>query len=90
MLWNYLQYTKNLNIYHAIALEKVYIMNKIKFDKIFQIISLMGEVKFSCFYYICMSEAINFYGKLTARIATLALGFDPKGMKSSDIQYIHI
>ena len=34
-----------------------------------------------------MSEAINFYDKLTARIATLALGFDPKGMKPSDIQY---
>ena len=34
-----------------------------------------------------MSEAINFYGKLTARIATLALGFDPRGMKPSDIQY---
>ena len=49
----------------------------------------MNEVKFPCFYYICMSEAINFYDKLTARIATLAPGFDPKGMKPSDIQYIH-
>ena len=37
----------------------------------------MNEVKFPCFYYICMSEAINLYGKLTVRIATLALGFDP-------------
>ena len=38
-----------------------------------------------------MSEAINFYGKLTARIATLAFGFDPNGMKLFDIQYnIHI
>ena len=35
-----------------------------------------------------MSEAINFYARLTARIATLALGFDPQGMKPSDIQYI--
>ena len=26
-------------------------------------------------------------GRLTARIATLALGFDPKGIKPSDIQY---
>ena len=37
--------------------------------------------------YICMSEAINFYDRLTDRIATLALGFNPKGMKPSDIQY---
>ena len=34
-------------------------------------------------------KKIDFYGKLTARIATLALGFDPKGMKPSDIQYKH-
>ena len=47
----------------------------------------MNEVKFPCFYYICRSGAINFHAKLTARIATLALGFDPKGMKPSDIQY---
>ena len=55
----------------------------------FQINSLMIEVKFPCFYYICMSVGIDFYGRLTARIATLALGFDPKGMKPSDIQYEH-
>ena len=39
-----------------------------------------------------MSEGfipINFYGRLMARIATSALGFDPKGMKPSDIQYKH-
>ena len=50
----------------------------------------MNEVKCPCFYYIRMPEAINFYGKLTAWIATLALGFDPKEMKPSVIQYIHI
>ena len=45
------------------------------------------EVKNPCFYYICMSEAINFYGRLTFQIATLAIGFNPKGMKPSDITY---
>ena len=43
----------------------------------------------NCSYYICMSVGINFYGKLTARIPTLALGFDPEGMKPSDMQYKH-
>ena len=32
---------------------------------------------------------INFYVKLIGRITMLALGFDPKGMKPSNMQYKH-